>query len=110
MYEGEGWYGELAVNYVYERLVDFRWRYLKYVRICGQSKRWWEADLSASVKAVRQARRRWVSCGNRNIFKVEVAKIKLLFREKKDCCWRSLCEDSGLRDPWEVVRLSRDPW
>ena len=36
--------------------------------------------------------------------------MKRMVREKKDCCWRSFCEDSGLRDPWEVVRWPRDPW
>ena len=30
--------------------------------------------------------------------------MKLLVKEKKDRCWRAFCEDSGLRDSWEVVK------
>ena len=36
--------------------------------------------------------------------------MKRLVKEKKDRCWRDFCEESGLRDPWEVVRWERDPW
>ena len=36
--------------------------------------------------------------------------MKRMVREKKDRCSRTFCEDSGLRDPWEVVRWARDPW
>ena len=108
--EDEGWYEDLVGDSAYERLVDFRRRHLKRIRICGRSKRWWDPELTGQVKAVRRARRWWVSCGNRNVFRAEVSKMKRLVREKKDKCWRAFCEDSGLRDPWEVVRWARDPW
>ena len=97
--EGEGWYGDLIGDSAYERLVDFRRRHLKRLRICGRSKRWWDSDLSEQFKVVRRARRRWVACGNRNVFRVEVLRMKRLVKEKKDTCWRAFCEDSGLRNP-----------
>ena len=36
--------------------------------------------------------------------------MKPLVREKKDRCWRSFCEESGLQSPMEMVRWARDPW
>ena len=84
--EDEGWYGDLAGGSAYEKLGDFRRRHLRRIRICGRSKRWWDADLTNQVRAVRRARRRWVSCGNRNVFRAEVAKMKRLVKEKKDRC------------------------
>ena len=66
--EGEAWYENLVSDSAYERLVDFRRRHLKEIRICGRSKWWWDSDLTDQVRAVRRARRRWVSVGNRNIF------------------------------------------
>ena len=74
------WYGDLAGDSAYERLVDFRRHHLKRIRICGRSKRWWDSDLSKQVRAVRRARRSWVSCGNRNVFRAEVSKMKRLVR------------------------------
>ena len=38
--EGEAWYGLLVVDTAYEKLIDFRSRHLKKIRICGRSKRW----------------------------------------------------------------------
>ena len=108
--ENEDWYGSLVGDSAYERLVDFRRRQLKRIRICGRSKRWWDSDLSRQVRAVRRARRQWVSCGNRNVFRAEVSRMKRLVREKKDQCWRAFCEESGLQSPWEMVRWARDPW
>ena len=107
--EGEVWYGDLVGDSAYERLVDFRRRHLKEIRVCGRSKPCWDSDLSDQVRAVRRARKWWVSVGNRNIFRVEVSKMKRLVKEKKDQCWRAFCEDSGLRDPLEVVWYARDP-
>ena len=91
-----GWYGELAVDSAYECLLDFRRRHIKQIRICGRSKKWWDSDLSEQVRAVRCARRKWVSCCNKNVFQAEVSKMKRLVKEKKDWCWRAFCEESGL--------------
>ena len=84
--EDVGWYGDLAGGSAYEKLVDFRRRHLRRIRICGRSKRWWDADLTDQVRAVRRARRRWVSYGSRNVFRAEVAKMNCLVKEKKDRC------------------------
>ena len=108
--DSEGWYKGLVGGTAYEKLVDFQQHHLKRIRICGRSKRWRDSDLSDQVRAVRRARRRWVACRNRNVFRAEVSKMKRLVREKKNRCWRAFCEDLGLRDPWEVVRWARDPW
>ena len=86
--EDGGWYEGLAGDSAYEHLVDYRRRHLKRIRICGRSKRWWDSDLSSQVKVVRHARRRWVSCDNRNIFCAKILKIKRI-REGKE---RSLFE------------------
>ena len=85
----EGWYEGLTGGSAYKKLVDFRRRHLKRIRICGQSKRWWDADLTDQVRPFRRARRRWVSCGNRNIFRAQVSRMKRLVKEKKDRCWRA---------------------
>ena len=97
--EEEGWYEGFAGGSAYEKLVDFCRRQLKRIGICGRSKRWWDSDLSDQVKAVRRARRRWVSCGNRNLFCEEVSRMKRLVRETKERCWRTFCEESGLQSP-----------
>ena len=98
-YEGDVWYGELAGNTAYERLVDFRRHHLKQIRICSRSKRWWDSDLSDQVKAVQRARRWWALSGNRNVFYTEVSKMKCLVKENKDRCCRTFCEESGLQSP-----------
>ena len=59
---------------------------------------------------VRRARRNWQRVGHRNVLRSELAGKKQMVREKKDMCWRSFCQDSGLQSPWEVVRWARDPW
>ena len=108
--ERETWYRELVGDTAYDRLDDFRRRHLKKIRICGRSKRWWDAELTEQIKKVRRGRRR-VSCvGHRNVVHSEVSRMKRMVKEKKDRCWRAFCEDSELQSPWEVVRWARDPW
>ena len=48
--------------------------------------------------------------GHRNDLQAEIAEMKRMLTDKKDKCWRTYCEDSGLQSPWEVVRRARDPW
>ena len=108
--EDKGWYEGLVGDCAYERLVDFRRRHLKWIRICGRSKRWWDSELSSQVGVVWRPRRWWVACGNRNVFRSEVSNMKGLVSEKKYRCSRDFWEDSGLQDPWEVIRWARDPW
>ena len=45
-----------------------------------------------------------------NEWKVEVAKMKGLIRKKKEACWQRFREESGDRNPWEVVRWAKDPF
>ena len=55
--EEKEWYGVLAGEAAYEKLVDFRRLHLKRIQICGRSKRWWDSDLSVQVQVVRRERR-----------------------------------------------------
>ena len=48
--------------------------------------------------------------GHRNVLRSELVRMKQMVREKKNKCWRSFCEDSGLQSPWEVVKWARDLW
>ena len=99
--EDGGWYECLARDSAYERLVDFQRCYLKRIRIWGRSKRWWDSDLSEQVRTVRRARRRWVSCGNRNVFRAEVSKMRRLVKEKLGAGGRSVRSlDCSLRGKW----------
>ena len=36
--------------------------------------------------------------------------MKALVKRKKEECWRKFCEDSGEKNPWEIVRWARDPF
>ena len=42
---GEGWYDGLVGESAYEKLIDFRMKHVKRLRIGGRSKRWWTPDL-----------------------------------------------------------------
>ena len=43
-------------------------------------------------------------------WKGEKAKLKWMIREKKRNCWQKLLKEHGTKDPWEVVRLAKNPW
>ena len=45
-----------------------------------------------------------------DLWKTEAAKIKAMIRGKKKACWRKFCEETGDKNPWEVVRWARDPF
>ena len=108
--EGEAWYGELFWDTACDRLVDFQSRHLRKLRVCGKSTRWWDAELTEQVRKERQERRRVISVGHCNGFRLEISRMKRMVKEKKDRCWRAFCEDTGLQSPWEVVRWARDQW
>ena len=108
--EREAWYGELVGATAYNKLVDFRNRHLKKIRICGRSKRWWDAELMEQVRRVRRERRRVSGVGHRNRLRSDILRMKWIVREKKDACWEVFCGDSSLQSPWEVVRWARNPW
>ena len=108
--ERETWYGELVGDTAYDKLVDFRTKHLKKIRICGRSNRWWDAQLTEQMRKVRRERRRVSHVGHRNVLHSEISRMKQIVKGKKNRCWRAFCEDSGLQSPWEVVRWARDPW
>ena len=67
--EREVWYGELVGDTAYDKLVDFRIRHLKKIRICGRSKRWWDAELTEEIGRVRRERRRVSRMGHRSVLR-----------------------------------------
>ena len=84
--EREACYGELVGVTAYDKLVDFRSRHLKKIRICRRSKRWWDAELTEQVRRVHRERRRVSSVGHRNVLGSETSRMKRMVKEKKDRC------------------------
>ena len=37
-------------------------------------------------------------------------KMKRIIREKKRVCWQRFLKEDGNKDPWEVVRMAKNPW
>ena len=33
-----------------------------------------------------------------------------MIREKKRNCWHKFLKENGSKDPWDVVRLAKNPW
>lgn len=94
----------------YEKLIDFRNRHLKRIRICGRSQRWWDGELAVQVRKVHRERSRVSKVGHRNVLLSENSLMKRSVREKQDKCWKAFGGDSGLHSPCEVVRLAEDSW
>ena len=42
-------------------------------------------------------------------WKREKVKLKWMIREKKRNCWQKFLKEHGTKDPWEVVRLAKNP-
>ena len=95
----------------YERLQDLRAQHVKQIVVCPRSKRWWDGELTIQAKVVRRARRggfRRRLAGGRgrkdsDLWKMEAAKMKVLIKRKEEACWRKFCEESGDKNPWEIV-------
>ena len=107
--EREAWYGELVEDTAYHKLIDFRSRHLKKIRVCGRSKRWCDTEITAQMRNVRREGRRVNGVGYCNVLRSEISRMKRMVKDKKDKWWRSFCEDSGLQSPWEVVGWERNP-
>src|SRR4029077_18306037 len=116
--EEDEWYPLLEGGTAYEKLVSFRKHHLKIAVHCSRSKRWWDEELTEQLRKVRKERRGGV--GERaqsdevvmervRKWKGEAARMRYLVKEKKEKCWRRFCEESGEKDPWEVVRWAKDP-
>ena len=57
---------ELVGDTAYNKLVDFRTKHLKKIRICSRSKKWWDTELREQMRKVRRERRRVSRVGHRN--------------------------------------------
>lgn len=42
-------------------------------------------------------------------WKAEKEKIRLMVMEKKKEYWKKFCKENEEKDPWEVVKLAKDP-
>lgn len=89
--EDEVWYAGLVGDTAYEKLVDFRNKHLKRIRICSRSKRWWDRELTTQVRRVGRERRMVRQVGHRNGLRSEISRIKQLVREKEDRCCKGFC-------------------
>ena len=43
-------------------------------------------------------------------WKKEKGKMKRMIREKKRACWQRFLNENGSKDPWEVIRMAKNPW
>ena len=62
--------------------MDYWRRHLKRIKSCGQSERWWDAELSRQVKMVQRTRRNWHRVRHRNVLQAEIMEMKQMVREK----------------------------
>ena len=115
--EQEEWYKDLEGNLPYEKLIFLRTKYLKESRITSRSKKWWTMDLGNQLKVVRECVRggkgehakegdsaRWKKWKN------ERSKLSLMIKKSKEETWRKFLEEHGEKNPWDVVRLAKNPW
>ena len=111
----EKWYDTLTGTTAYDKLLRFKERHMKEVRVSSRSKRWWDEQLTTQLKATRRARRggkKRKQDQQERFRNWRAASLKLnhMIGEKKQKCWQKFCEEQGHRDPWEVVRWAKDPW
>ena len=113
------WYYELKGDSEYDKLLEFQADHLKKIRLTAKSKRWWDEELSAQLRRLRNARRGGKTHKDGISYKVGekfrrwkgiAEKMKRMVAEKKEKCWRTFCEEHGHKDPWEIVRWAKDPW
>ena len=101
---GEGWYDGLVGESAYEKLLNFREKHMKRLRIGGRSKRWWTPDLGAQAAKVRRARRGGRGRLDWEAHRREVGVMKAMVKAAKEECWRDFCTKEGAQSPWGVVR------
>ena len=105
--EDEGWYGDLVGETAYDKVLDFRRKHLKLLRVCGRSKRWWNGEIAAQLAVVRDYRRR---NGRNGEWVRERYRLRNMIRDGKRKCWEDFCTEAGENSPWEVVRWAKDLW
>ena len=111
----EKWYDTLRGTTAYDKLLQFKERHMKEVRVSSQSKRWWDEELTTQLKATRKARRggkkrKQSQQEHFRNWRAASLKLKHMIGQKKQKCWQKFCEEHGHRDPWEIVRWAKDPW
>ena len=115
--EQQQWYKNLPEAAPYDQLLDLTLKFQRNLRISGKSKKWWDPDLKEQLKKIRQSARggqgmqarthnpqRWKK------WKQEKSKMKRMIREKKRACWQRSLKEHGIKDPWGVVRMAKNPW
>ena len=115
--EQQQWYKNLPKATPYDQLLDLTLKFQRNLRISGKSKKWWDSDLKKQLKNVRQSARggqetqarthnpqRWKK------WKQEKGKMKRMIRDKKRACWQRFLNENGSKDPWEVIRMAKNPW
>ena len=115
--EQQRWYQTLPEAAPYDQLLDLTLKFQRNLRISGKSKKWWDPDLKRQLKNVRQSARGGQGTQARTYnpqrwkkWKQEKGKMKRMIREKKRACWRRFLKEHGNKDPWEVVRMAKNPW
>ena len=69
--------------------------------IKARSKQWWDEELTTQLSKVRRA--------TPADYTQEAKSFKNMVKRKKEC-WYKFCMQWGNRDPWEVVRIAKDPF
>ena len=117
MEEQEGWYKDLEGDTAYKKMISLRTKYLKESNISARSKKWWTTDLGNQLKVVRGCARGGkgeregeVDYARWKRWKNERRKLSLMIKKSKEETWRKFLEEHGEKDPWDVVRLAKNPW
>ena len=105
--EDEGWYGDLVGEIAYDKLLDFRPKHLKLLRVCGRRKRWWNGEIAAQLAVGRDHRRR--NGRNGDWFR-EQYRVQNMIRDGKRKCWEDFCTEAGEKSPQELVRWAKELW
>jgi len=67
-----------------------------------RSKKWWDNEVSAQLQQVKSATPAQYP---------EAAKaLKKMIRRKERECWAKFLVDQGNRDPWDIVRIAKNPF
>ena len=69
----------------------------------SHSKKWWDEEINVQLNRCRKAR-------NPQEFKTQKKALTKLIRHKKRSCWSKFLQENGKKDPWEVVRIAKDPF
>ena len=69
----------------------------------SRSKKWWDEEVNIMLKRYRKV----TSPQDRKTHKKA---LKKLIRRKKRECWGKFLQENGRKDPWEVVRIVKDPF